>query len=257
MNLRAVFLLLMGGIGLPAVAHANNAAPSRDVIAAYLLAFGRLPAAHEATFADATASLERTVAALKSRLVADAAESHATLTRSYRDAFGRAPTDEEANAGALTPRTYTELMIEHLARLAAAPIDYEQVIRRAYPLVIRRDAYPEEIEYWRKHGPLPYALIVACIDNWARRNQPGLMVTTGKPTIALDCPFLTAVRLEPEAGDAARPIVNPGAATNDGRKVIAVGGEKVSSNGAVVFIAAGNEQLLESHHGTGRNRATR
>ena len=51
------------------------------------------------------------------------------------------------------------------------------------PWSVIGQAHPEEIEYWKNHDTLSFVLLVGCVEDWARRNQPGLMVTAGTPTL--------------------------------------------------------------------------
>jgi hypothetical protein len=140
-------------------------------------------------------------------------------------------------------------MKHHLASLAANPAQYIEVIDRAYQLVIRRAGYPEEHAYWKGHGTLPYVLLVGAIENWALRNQPGLMVTTGTPSIAVNSRFLRTQRLPLPVANEIRTLIGLPVWTdvarlnNPGNNVVAVGAGGIASVGGVHFMLTGGGPL--------------
>lgn len=257
MKPRLLALLLCAVFALPAPA--TRAASGEDdqreqrIAAAFLLALGRAPTAGEMTEASAQppAPLTELLAARRAQLQHDAALKRATILRAAADASGRAPTDEEiAQHLAASPAgIYTELMQHHLQRLATQPAEYEQVVQRAYRFVVGRDAYREEVSYWQQRAPLSYALLVGCVENWARRNQPGLMVTAGNPTVSINSAFLTTVWLSPAIAAEARAAAgldsatDPVAARAAGHNLVAVGAEELISSGHIYFVAAGAANL--------------
>jgi hypothetical protein len=143
--------------------------------------------------------------------------------------------------------TYTEWMQRHVQWLAGHPDEYTEVMHRAYRLLLRRDAYVEEIEYWRKQDTLTYVLLVGCVEDWARRNQPGLMVTNGTATVSVNSEFLTTVRLSPVVAAEARSAAGLGtteseeAARSSRQHLLAAGAGKVATGGGIHFAAAGAE----------------
>lgn len=145
--------------------------------------------------------------------------------------------------------TYAESVKEGLAQLARQPEEYRRVINRAYQLVIRRDAYPEEIEYWKPYGTLPYVVLVGAIENWAERNQPGLMVTNGTPSININSRFLRTQRLSLSVANEARVLLDLPVWTDvarqhsPGRNVVAVGAREIASVGGMHFLLAGGGPL--------------
>lgn len=191
-----------------------------------------------------------TIARLRQQIESDDAVRADVLARAARDALGRLPTDDEIAAWSGEPRgaTYAERMERRLAWLAERPAEYERVIQRAYRVVVRRDAYPEEIEYWRARGTLSFVLLVGCVEDWARRNQPGLMVTAGRPTVSLNSEFLTTLRLEPRIAFEARAAAglredNLRLAVAAGHNLIAAGAEPVVTRGRIHLVAAGSARL--------------
>lgn len=237
----------------PAVAGAQVSQPQQERIAAsFILARGRAPtgAELEQWAEQQPASIADLLARHRAELQADAAAQRQVAARAALDAFGRAATGAELAPDAAAG--YMELMNRHLGSLRAQPAEYEQVLRRAYRLVVRREAYPEEIDYWRERGTLPFALVAACLEDWMRRNQPGLMVTTGTPTVSASSRYLVTAPLAPAIANEARAAAglpgvsrgpqeeNPGA---NGRNLVAAGAEAIVTGGHRYFAAAGADTL--------------
>jgi hypothetical protein len=231
---------------LPFAVAAQPPVQEERIAASFVLALGRTPtpdeiqrwsAADPVPLAD---YLERH----RRQLRGDSAAERSVIVKASHDAFGRAPTEDEARilAGA---GTYAELMQRHLAWLAGHPADYEQVMHRAYRFLLQRDAYAVEIEYWTRQPALSYALLVGCIEDWARRNRPGLMATTGVASVSINSPWLATVRLSPGVSAEARAAAglrqdnDAATALARGRTVVAPGAERVASIGGIAFVAAG------------------
>lgn len=146
---------------------------------------------------------------------------------------------------------YVERLKQNLETLGKSPDWYRDSINRAYQLVIRRDAYPEEFAYWKNYGTLPYVVLVGAIENWAFRNQPGLMVTTGTPSIAINSRFLRTQRVPLGLANEAREVLDLPVWTDvarqhsPGRNIVAVGAKDVESVGGVHFLLAGGGPLAE------------
>lgn len=241
-RLVAAFVAVAGSC-LGTTAPAGSAeVPDESAVPVYMLVLGRRPSPAEAAGSGRGDAAEQ-VAALKQRLVNDPAEAAAVARRASRDAMGRPAHADEIAAVRDRPQTYSELMQGHVAVLAARPDEHVEMIRRAYPLVVGRTAYPEEIEYWRKGGPLPFVLVVACLDNWARRNQPGLMVTGGVPTVARHCSYLETARVRSSSVTTLRAAVSLEAAAVASGGVLAAGGSRLQTDGGMALVAVGNDRL--------------
>ncbi len=242
MKLRALFACL--ALGASAVA-ATPAVDSR-IAATCALMLGRVPSSGElAALPASNLTVTDLVVNLRHRLAADSTLRRTVATRAWRDAFGTAPTDDQLalDAAALT---YSEHVQQHLRWLATHPVDYRSVLDRAYRLVVHRDAFAEEVAYWRQRCPeaLPFVLLVGCIDDWARRNQPGLTVTSGVPTVSPNCLHLGVVRLPPaDAGElhaAFFPRSNYDAlAMATGHNLLAPGAAPLVTSGHSHFVAVG------------------
>lgn len=242
MKLRLSAWLLVAVSLLPVAVRAQSAEARERVEAAFMLALGRGPTAAELKegAARADAKVGDHLAAWQQRLQQDAALRRTVSAKAFRDAFGREASEQEAAAG---QGTYVEQVKKHVQFLAGNPQEYAQVLSRVYKFVISRDVYPEEIEYWKKHDALSYVLLVGCVDNWGRRNQPGLMVTAGTPAISLNCVYISALRVSPAVAAEARaaaglPAVGDAAS---GHHIVAAGAAKVASDGRIHFLVSGKE----------------
>ncbi len=240
-----VLPLLLLGLGVSAGASAEPADRQTDgrVAASFLVALGRLPDAEER--ADWSNGAEKPAMTdllrrHRERLQQDATLQERIAAKARRDVYGDT-TDARGAVRLPATATYYERAQAHLETLRRDPAAYEAVIRRAYPLVIGREVYPEEIAYWKKYDALPYVLLAAAIENWARRNQPGLMVTAGTPTISEHSLYLDAVGVSPAVAAELRtelrlPVPLSGAGD---RNLIAPGASQLITNGHRHVVAAG------------------
>jgi hypothetical protein len=232
---------------VPNAAGAQAAADDR-VAASFLLARGRMPTPAETqAWADsASAAVAHLLARHRQAISGDERERQTVAAKASVDALGVQPgagTPGGANAGAI----YLELVRGHLERLGSHADEYAGVVRRAYRRVLRRDAYSQEIEYWSKHPVHSFALLAACVDDWARRNQPGLTVTSGPAAVNVNSPWLATVRLSPAL--AAEVRVAAGferpRSPSLGHHVVAPGAGQVASVGGIHFAAAGAADLKQ------------
>ncbi len=249
MNLSSV-TLLSAALILTSATGRTESAPSAEqtqrVAAAYVLALGRVPSAAEfAQCAEAgPLPVAELITRLRGRLASDPAVKRAAVIKAAEDAFGETPTEEKITRWSDGTQTYTELMRRHIAWLTAHPryFFHEQVVQHAYQFVLRRAPYPSEVKYWKKRGVLPYALLVACLENWARRNQPGLMETSGEATVSVNSEFLTAIWLSPAVAAEARAAAGLPAAP-PGHTVIAAGAAGIVTDGGMFLTAAGADNV--------------
>lgn len=235
-------------------ASAQTAAQQEIVSASCMIAYGRPALGGElADPLHANKPLAELVQAHREDLKNDPELQRLVRLRAYRDAYGVADALDHITKGVghETGLTYADLLRQNIDALAARPDDYRQVIDRAYQLVIGRTAYPEEFDYWKPYGTLPYVLLVGAIENWAFRNQPGLMVTTGTPSISANSRFLTTLRLSPAVANEARALLGLPVWTdvarirNPERHVVAVSASELASVGGVHFALAGGGPLWE------------
>ena len=242
----ALGVLLVALVLPPAAAHAQPGVQEERIAASFVLALGRTPSTAEIErwAKDGALPLADLMARHRRQLQSDPAAARAVAVKAGQDAFGRTP--NETDLGSLSGgATYVELMQRHLRWLAERPAEYEQVMNRAYQLLLQRDAYPVEIDYWKRQPALSFTLLVGCIDDWARRNRPGLMATTGVASVSVNSDYLVAVRLSPAVAAEARaaagfePSGDPVLALAAGRTLVAPGADLVVSVGGIHFTAAG------------------
>ena len=217
-----------------------------------MLALGRAPSSGEIDHWAklGTLPVADLIARHQQQLQGDVGVKRATVVKACADAFGREPTEPEIDAWSSGNWTYAELMKQHIQWLGEHPTEYQQAIERAYQLVMRRPAYPVEIDYWKAQPTLSYALLVGCIEDWARRNAPGLMATTGTPTVSVNSGYLTTIRLSPAVAAEARaatglfPAGESNLAAAAGRHLVAAGAGTIITSGHIHFVAAGGDNLL-------------
>lgn len=239
-------LVICAALVCGATTRAQTVPSDPRLAAATALTFGRLPLPGEA-LADAAAPFATWLAAARARLQTDPVLRRTTAVHAWADTFGVTPTDRELADDTTDALTYTALVERHLAWLAARPDAYRAVLDRAYQRVVHRPAFDEEVGYWHSHldRPLSYILLVGCLDNWARRNQPGLMATTGTPTVSPHTRALDIVRVPPDLiadmrAAAALPAAgSPALARAAGRNLLAPGGARLVTAGGIPFIAVG------------------
>jgi len=234
----------------PRTVRAQPAAQDERVAASFVLALGRTPTAAELSqwTTGSPASVADLLARHRQQLQSDGAAAQNVAAKAAVDALGRAPAQDDPATSAGSD-AYLDAMKRHLGRLAGQPAEYEQVLHRAYRLVFARDPYDVEIAYWKRQPVLSYALLAGCLDNWGRRNQPGLMATTGVATVSINSPYLVAVRLSPAVAAEARMAAGlaPGgdrtAALARARNIVAPGAAEVASDGGIHFAAAGSDRV--------------
>lgn len=233
----------------------QTATPSTEknqrAAAACVLAYGHTPRqAGSHAFDPATsASIADLIEQARLTLRSDPALKSAVATAAFRDALGRAPSADELRAEQSADRTYSETVARLVSSLAADPAEYARVINRAYRFALHRDIYPGEVAYWKSHDTFSYAFAVAILESWARRNQPGLMETSGDPIVSVNSDFLVtealSVSVAAEAFAAAklRPPSEAPDPFASGRNIVAAGAGDAISLGHICFAAAGNAAL--------------
>ncbi len=219
-------LILSLAIGLPAA----PAAVGEETQAAYIIALGRVATAQEQAQGG---GLQATLDHLQDHLATTLDQRQAVAERAALFVYGDASV--ATNQLAAPDPFFASSVSAHLADLAKNKSAYLAVLQRVYPHVVGRGIYAEEIEYWNAYPTLPYALLVGCVEDWARRNQPGLMNTAGTPTVSVNCELLETVRLSPElATEVAAAMGLP-----DSTTVLAAGGNSLKSSGDIRFLVVG------------------
>lgn len=250
MKLRPFAVLLL--LPLVGTLTLSAQAPTQQEIisASCLIAFGRpalIGELKEPLLANKT--LTELVAAHREDLKHDPELQRLVARQAHLHARGIAAPGKPDFVSSAPGLTYADHMKQQIDWLGQHPDAYREVINRAYQLVIRRDAYAEEYAYWKPYGTLPYVILVGAIENWALRNQPGLMVTTGTPSIAINSRFLQTQRLPLALANEARELLGLPVWTNvarqdlPGHNIVAVGAKDILSVGGVHFLLAGGGPL--------------
>lgn len=251
---RCALPLLVAVLACPSVtARAQSAEQEERIAASFVLALGRTPTAVEIErwAKQEPLPLADLVARHRRQLQSDAATERAVIVKAGQDAFGRAPSEDHIKSLS-GGGTYADLMRRHLRWLAEHPAEYEHVVHRAYRVLLQRDAYSVEIDYWTRQPTLSFALLVGCIEDWARRNRPGLTATTGVATVSVNSAYLATVRLSPAVAAEARvaaglvPAGDAALASAAGRTLVAPGADQVASVGGIHFTAAGAANLASA-----------
>lgn len=215
--------------------------------AAHLLAFGVLPGS--TANLSRPASLAEQIEAHQAALQADASARAGVAQRAWCDAYGRPPAATEmARAAPAGAWTYGALLARHVATLRTDAAVRTAVVHRAYQTVVSRDAYPEELAYWQRYDALPFVLLVGCVEDWARRNQPGLMSTTGVPTISPNSVHLATLRVSPAVAVEVRAALGPApSAPPFVPRLLAVGGTQVDTRAGMHLLVVGREPLRQAN----------
>jgi hypothetical protein len=251
-RLRVAPLVLAAALACTSVTALAQSVEQEDRIAAsFVLALGRVPAPVEIGQwkKQEPQSLADLIAHHRRQLQGDAAAQRAVIIKAYLDAFGRVPGESRAESPP-GEGVYADVMQRHLRWLAEHDAEYEQVVHRAYRLVLGRDAYSVEIDYWKRQPVLSFALLAGCIDDWALRSRPGLTATTGIAAVSVNSAYLATVRLPPAVAEEARaaiglvPAGGAALASATGRRVVAPGSGHIVSVGGIHFTAAGAAALV-------------
>jgi len=251
---RFAFLFVASVLASPsATSLAQSAEQQEPIAASFVLALGRTPTSIELERWEKQGplSLADLLARHRRQLQDNVADQRAVIVKAGLDAIGLAPGEDDITSGS-GGGTYTDLMQRHLQWLAEHPAEYEQVVHRAYRLLLQRDAYSLEVDYWKRQPALSFALLVGCIEDWARRNRPGLTATTGVASVSVNSEHLATVRLSPAVAAEARVaagLVSAGdaaLASAAGRHLVAPGGDHVASVGGIYFTAAGAADLVSA-----------
>lgn len=234
-------LALLAAILWPVVGHAEGGDPERRAAACWL-GLGRPAMASERALLGEAGAMTELLAGWRDQLRADAVARRAVAVRAWWDALGRAP--REAELAPAAAELYVERVRELVDGLAARPEEYRAVVERAYHAVLGRAPFPEEFQYWGEDRPRAYVVLVGCLENWARRNAPGLTVTTGVPAISATSERLATLRLSPALADEVRRALAwpmEELARARGANVLMPGGDTIVSVGGVHFIAIGRD----------------
>lgn len=250
MSVKAKFapLFIFVTIALSAVTgFAGTQDQEERIAASFMLVQGRAPSDSEVGqwAGKGELSISKLVAGLEKQIAGSKSQKRDVFTRAFQDSFGRAPSKAEVKAGIAKGGSYNEQMKDNIAVLEGDAAKYEASIRSAYQFVISRDAYDQEIDYWTEKGTFSNVLLVGCVEAWATRNQPGLMVTAGTPTISVNSIYLSTVRLSSETAAEARMAGGFATVEDSGSHLLAAGSGNLVAGGRVHFLATGGSSRGE------------
>lgn len=248
MNLRTTLPLFAASCVFGLMASLTSGAPAEAwerAEAARVVVLGELagPTGPGASVNEATAeTVAREVGNLRGKLAADAGLRRQVVMRAFKDAHGRAPTDQELAEALASNGTYMQTLTIQHERLKTRADDYREVLERAYQAVVFRAPFERELAYWAEREALPYVLLVASLDHWARRNQPGLMATSGIPLVSATGEYVRALTLSPRIANEVRDALGlPLMGADDGR---AAYGRNLIGPGGDVVVTDGHQHLL-------------
>ncbi len=248
---RSIFvgILFILTLGMTQGLHAKPDEAQQRLAAGFLLAFGETldPSLFAGETVEVFESVEAAYASFQSTLSQNTAAQQRVAQLAFLDAFGMHPDAEGAPTSEVTDPTltYWQQLKRHTEWLDRNPAAYKDVLERAYDWVVHREVYEEEVAYWKEYPTLPFILLAGGIEDWARRNQPGLMVTTGKATISLNCDYLSTLPLSPKLASEARSAIGLPPADGRGHHIIAPAATSILSSGRIHFIPVGSEVLRQ------------
>ena len=153
------------------------------------------------------------------------------IRRSFKNSYGRTPSESEVNTNMQQAWTYTDWMNNHNAWLKKTPSDYEQAIRFAYQNVVGRQPNSSELTYWKGRGAMAYYVVASCVEQCKRS---GSSANCASNVFGTGSSFAETINVAPSVAASASGLI--GAA---GGNVVAPGGGNVVSAGGANVVAAG------------------
>ena len=153
------------------------------------------------------------------------------IRRSFKNSYGRTPSDSEVNKNMQENKTYAEWMNNHAAWLKKTPSDYEHAIRFAYQNVLNRQPSSSEMSYWKSQGAMAYYVVASCVEQC---KQSGKSSNCANNIFSSSSRYSESVTVAPSVAASANGLI--GAA---GGNVVAPGGGNVVAAGGGNVVAAG------------------
>lgn len=170
-------------------------------------------------------TIQQMVDALREAVKTNEYEREQTVRRSFLDAFGWQPSDDELRYWSRQNKTYGELMANHVNNwLDIYPDRKKHIIKQSYYKVFGRSATEAELTYWMGQATCSYVQLVAMHATWKGQNQKTSTVTRIQPHL----------RSSGIATAALSPQAISGVVAAGGGAVVAVGG------GSVVAVGSAN-----------------
>jgi len=161
------------------------------------------------------------------------------IRRSFKDSYGRTPSENEVSTNMKMNWTYTDWMENHRAWLKKTPSDYLNAIEFAYSNVMGRKPSTAEVSYWKGRGAMAAYVISGCLDQCKRSGNSSNCVNnalsaTTRYASAIEVDAKIATTASSLIGSAGGNVVSAGS-----MNVIAPGGGNVIAAGGMNVIAAG------------------
>ncbi|RYY33614.1 MAG: hypothetical protein EOP46_15930 [Sphingobacteriaceae bacterium] len=154
------------------------------------------------------------------------------IRRSFKNSYGRTPSDSEVNTNMQKNWTYTDWMNNHSAWLKKTPGDYENAVRFAYQNVVSRQPSSTELTYWKGKGAMAYYVVASCVEQC---KKSGNSSNCASNVFSASSRFADAIEVAPKVAASASGIIGSAAGN-----VIAPGGGNVIAPGGANVIAAGS-----------------
>ncbi len=213
------------------------AAQTKDEIihGSYFVAFGRTANSGELNYWRQNVrnqTISQMVSNHKNYIRSNQYEREQTVKRSYMDAFGWQPSNDELRYWSGQNKTYGELMNNHINNwLNIYPDKKKHVIKQSYYKVFGRAANADELQYWMSQPTYSFVQLVATHSTWKQKNQSRSSVTGVKPN--LNTNGISTAGLSPQAISG----------------IIAAGGGNVVAPGGGNIIAAGGGNVISAGGG--------
>ncbi|MDQ6757129.1 MAG: hypothetical protein M3004_09350 [Bacteroidota bacterium] len=162
-----------------------------------------------------------------------------TIIKSYKDAMGRIPKEDEIKFYMPNTATYAELVATHINWLQTNNLEYEKVFRLAYATVFHRVPTNTEVAYWKNLGVFPYYLLLGYHEDYKRKNQ-NESGSAGRVNL-IGVPSVIAILLSPAIAAEAKIIGGNASAviSTNGTGGISHDGGSIVAAGAVNLVAPG------------------
>ena len=149
------------------------------VQASYMIVIGKPPIPGELDHwtKQADLSISQLVDYHKQYIPQDMTFHRNLIIKSYVDALGRRPSEDEIKYWATGVDTYTDLMKKHITWLTGNPAEYEKTLIRSYKHILKRVPFGDELTWWKQQGVYSYVALCGCHSDWLGRSMKGVKNT--------------------------------------------------------------------------------
>ena len=153
------------------------------------------------------------------------------IRRSFKNSYGRTPSESEVNTNMKQNWTYVDWMNNHIAWLKKTPSDFEQAIKFAYQNVLNRQPSSSELSFWKGKGTMAYYAVAACVDQCKRSGNSSNCASN---VLGSGSGYAQTVNVSPSVAASASGLIGQA-----GGNVVAAGGANVVAAGGANVIAVG------------------